>query len=85
MAFPRARSFWILQARAVERSVSVPYSLLRDVVMRRLGIREDAALDLARQKMERAVQSLLPEDPAAHEKAHFIGRARGWISPPRLS
>lgn len=84
---PRARSFWILQARAVERSVSVPYSLLRDVIMRRLGIPEDTSLDLARHKMERAVQSLLPDDPAAHEKAHFIGHLLGldFSSTPELS
>ncbi|MCX7754149.1 MAG: tetratricopeptide repeat protein [Anaerolineales bacterium] len=84
---PRDRSFWILQARAVERAASMPYTLLRDAVMLRLNIPADAPLTMARQKMERAVQALLPEDPAAPEKAHFIGHLLGldFSATPALS
>jgi len=84
---PRARQFWLMQARATERSASVPYTLLRDAIALRLNIPDDVPLELARQKMERAIQTLLPDDPAALEKAHFIGHLLGFdfSSEPELS
>jgi class 3 adenylate cyclase/tetratricopeptide (TPR) repeat protein len=84
---PRARQFWLMQARATERTTSVPYTLLRDAIALRLNIPDDVPLELARQKMERAIQSLLLDDPAALEKAHFIGHLLGldFSSAPELS
>lgn len=84
---PRARQFWLMQARATERTTSVPYTLLRDAVSIRLTIPDDVPLELARQKMERAIQTLLSDDPAALEKAHFIGHLLGldFSSAPELS
>lgn len=84
---PRARQFWLMQARATERAVSAPYALLRDAIALRLNIPDDAPLELARQKMESAIQALLPNDPAAIEKAHFIGHLLGldFSSTPELS
>jgi len=84
---PRARQFWLLQARATERTASVPYTLLRDAIGLRLNIPDDVPLELARQKMERAIQILLPADPAALEKARFIGHLLGldFSSTPELS
>ncbi|GAB4490554.1 MAG: adenylate/guanylate cyclase domain-containing protein [Anaerolineales bacterium] len=84
---PRAHQFWLVQARATERTVSVPYALLRDAIALRLNIPGDVPLELARQKMERAIQTLLPNDPAALEKARFIGHLLGldFSSAPELS
>lgn len=84
---PRSRQFWVVQSRATERMISVPYNLLRAAIALRLNIPDDAPLELARQRMERAIQSLLPEDPAALEKAHFIGHLFGldFSSTPELS
>jgi class 3 adenylate cyclase/tetratricopeptide (TPR) repeat protein len=84
---PRARQFWLMKARATERTSSVPYTLVRDAISLRLNIPDDVPLELARQKMERAIQTLLPDDPAALEKAHFVGHLLGldFSNVPELS
>jgi len=84
---PRARQLWLMKGRAIERTVTVPYTLLRDVVALGLSIPDDVSLDFARQRIERAIRSLLPGDPAALEKAHFIGHMLGldFSASPELS
>ncbi|PWH11772.1 MAG: hypothetical protein DDG60_16480 [Anaerolineae bacterium] len=75
---PRARNFWIVRARAAERTTRVPYTLLREAITLRLDIPDDAPLELARQRLERIVQDILPQDSAALEKAHFVGQLLGF-------
>jgi len=82
-----ARQFWVIKARATERTTSVPYTLVRDAIALRLNIPDDVPLEFARQKMEQAITALLSGDPARLEKAHFIGHLLGFdfSTSPALS
>ncbi|GAB4502041.1 MAG: adenylate/guanylate cyclase domain-containing protein [Anaerolineales bacterium] len=64
-----------LKGRATEKSMPLPYGLLRDIFSQYFEIQENDPLPLARQKLESGILQTLGAD--ALEKAHFIGQILG--------
>lgn len=64
-----------LKGRATEKSMPLPYGLLRDIFSQYFGIQENDPLPIARQKLERGILETIGAD--ALEKAHFIGQILG--------
>lgn len=64
-----------LKGRATEKSMPLPYGLLRDIFSQYFEIQENDPLPAARQKLERGILQVLGAE--ALEKAHFIGQILG--------
>ncbi len=67
----------IFKARANESLMNLPYSFMREMVVRRLEISDNDPLATACQKLERGVVGWLVGDPEAVMKSHFIGQLIG--------
>jgi tetratricopeptide (TPR) repeat protein len=68
----------LFRGRSTPSVIDSPYALLRDLFAFRFEIQEDKSLAAARETLEQGITSLLPDDPQAQEKAHFIGHLLGW-------
>ena len=68
----------LFRGRSTPSVMDSPYALLRDLFAFRFEIQEDKSLIAARETLEQGIMSLLPNDPQAQEKAHFIGHLLGW-------
>jgi len=72
----------ILEGYGIQGQMDNPYSLFRDLFIRRLEIRESDDLDSVRGKIERDIGDYLGEDGL--RKSHYIGALLGfdfWNSP----
>ncbi len=69
--------FRLFRGRASEETSRLPYAFLRDLFAFRFGIVESASLSEARATLEQGIAELMPDDPDAVMKAHFIGHLIG--------
>jgi len=65
------------QGRADETMQRLPYALWRDVFSQRFQILDSDPLAEARDKLERGITDLLPDEPRALEISHVIGHLIG--------
>jgi predicted ATPase/class 3 adenylate cyclase len=68
--------FYLFKGRADEETMSLPYSLLRDVFSDRFQIRDSDSQAEARAKLMRGMASML--DVGSEERAAFIGELLGF-------
>src|SRR5690349_4800475 len=70
--------FYLFKGRADEETMSLPYSLLRDVFSNRFHIRDSDSQAEAREKLMQGMASLI--GPEIDEQAAFIGELLGFNS-----
>ena len=69
---------WLMRGRCNPTLHALPYSLIRDILSFRFVINDSDSAAIARRKLEDGVIAAMPDDPAAREKAHFLGHLVGF-------
>jgi tetratricopeptide (TPR) repeat protein len=75
---PQPNEYYLFQGRSAPSQTNAPYAFLREIVASRFQIQDNDPLSVVFQKMEEGFKAFLPEDPAAEEKAHFVGQLIGY-------
>ncbi|HET9589304.1 MAG TPA: adenylate/guanylate cyclase domain-containing protein [Anaerolineales bacterium] len=68
--------FYLFKGRADEETMSLPYSLLRDLFSERFQIRNSDSQAEAREKLEKGIAGMIEE--GSEERAAFIGELLGF-------
>lgn len=81
------RAPWVFKGRALRETERQPYGLLRDVFSTSFEIADSDGASVACEKLVRGVAAILKDDPAAEERAHFLGHLLGFdfSAGPHLS
>lgn len=75
---PQPNDYYLFLGRFAPSQTNAPYAFLREIVAFRFQIQDSDPLSVVYQKMENGFKAFLPDDPAAEEKAHFVGQLVGY-------